>query len=300
MTLKIGSIVNPVFPDCSHIFDRIAVLGMKTCQICVWNTGLYADKDLRANVLETIRRQMEEKRVAPSAYWAGYSGPVYWNFSEGPLSLGLVPAPYRSMRIRELCQAADFAKELGLPAVVTHCGFIPENMTDPGFRPVVLAIVEVARHCKSLGLQFWFETGQETPVTLLRTIKTCEEHFGLDNLGINLDPANLLLYGKGCPVDALEVFGKYVRNIHVKDGCVPTDGVNLGAEKQVGQGMVHYPVFIRRLRELGFQGEFIIEREIAEDENQLKDIRETMENLEVWWNQGAWSPAPHGAGTPPS
>ena len=284
MTLKIGTIQRLLQEECDHVFDRIASLGLHTCQLSNWDPSLYRKPELRNTLLRKLREQMAEKEVRPCAFWAGYSGMVCWNFVEGPVTMGLVPTAYRSHRVVELREAADFAKELGLPAIITHCGFIPENMTDSEFLPVVMGIYEVASHCKALGMEFWFETGQETPVTLLRTIQRLEE-LGLDNLGINLDPANLLLYGKGNPIDALDVFGKYVRNIHVKDGCVPSDGKRLGPERQVGQGMVRYPAFVRRLKEIGFQGEFIIEREIPENEEQLRDIRETMDNLEKWWRE---------------
>jgi sugar phosphate isomerase/epimerase len=125
------------------------------------------------------------------------------------------------------------------------------------------------------GLEFWFETGQETPVTVLRLI----EAVGTGNLGINLDPANLILYGKGNPIDALDVFGKHVRNVHAKDGMYPTDPMQLGREVKVGEGRVRFPEFVRRLEEIGFKGEYIIEREIS-GEQQKKDIAATVKYLE--------------------
>ena len=115
-------------------------------------------------------------------------------------------------------------------------------------------------------------------MVLLRVI----EELGIGNFGINLDPANLILYGKGNPIDALDVFGQYVRNIHVKDGLYPTNGKELGREVQVGQGKVRFPEFMKRLLEIGFDGELIIEREIAEGEGQNHDIRETVANLQAW------------------
>jgi sugar phosphate isomerase/epimerase len=162
-----------------------------------------------------------------------------------------------------------------VPAVITHLGFIPENPSDPEFPQVVEAVRDVALHLRSLGLEFWFETGQETPVTMLRLIQAV----GTPNLGINLDPANLILYGKANPVDALDVFGAHVRNIHAKDAFYPTDPMKLGREVKVGTGRVRFPDFVRRLNEIGFTGEFIIEREISGEE-QKKDIRETVAYLE--------------------
>jgi sugar phosphate isomerase/epimerase len=112
-----------------------------------------------------------------------------------------------------------------------------------------------------------FESGQETPVVLLRAI----EDIGLLNIGINLDPANLILYGKGNPVDALDVFGGYVRGVHAKDGCYPTSGRYLGEEMPIGQGKVDFPRLLAGLKKLGYTGALTIEREIS-GEQQVKDI----------------------------
>ena len=194
--------------------------------------------------------------------------------------LGLVPARYRARRVAELKKAADFAASIGAPAIITHCGFIPENPSDPQYIRFVKAVEDVAKYCQRCGVGFWFETGQETPVTLLRTI----EDVGLDNLGINFDTANLILYGKANPLDALDVFGRYVRNLHVKDGFYPADGRNLGREAPVGEGKVDFPAILRRLKELKFSGELIIEREISGPQ-QAADIRTAVRKLEIWKRQ---------------
>jgi sugar phosphate isomerase/epimerase len=282
MSIKIGTIIGLWNGAAPHLFDRLVDLGLSTCQISNWDPTLY-ERDFDG-LVASIKSQMESKGVTPSAIWGGYSGRVYWNFTEGPITLGLIPPEHRHHRILELQRAADFAKALGLRAIITHVGFLPESPSDPLFHPVRVAVAAVAEYCKKLGLGFWFETGQETPVTLLRYIQALGD-MGLDNIGINLDPANLLLYGKGNPCDALEVFGKYVRNIHVKDGMVPTDGVHLGLEKQVGEGMVDFPRFGKKLLSIGFDGEFIIEREIQEGPEQTRDIQETVANLRKWWGE---------------
>ena len=160
---------------------------------------------------------------------------------------------------------------IGAPAIVTHCGFIPEYPADPLYQGTLDAIGEVAEYCKKKGLGFWFETGQETPTTLLRVI----EDLALDNLGINFDTANVILYGKANPLDALDVFGKYVRCLHAKDGMYPTNGRNLGHEVPVGKGKSQYSKLIPKLKEIGYEGDLIIEREIG-GEQQTKDIMKTI------------------------
>ena len=255
--------------DC---FGHVSRFGLHVCQLVCWDVALATHQ-----IADTVVRESRKAGVRVCAMWAGVPGPAVWNFTEGPVTLGLVPPEFRAERIEALMRWADFAARIGAPAIITHCGFIPENPTDPNYPGVVAAIRQVAEYCKARGLEFWFETGQETPVTLLRTI----ERVGTGNLGINLDPANLILYGKANPIDALEILGPYLRNIHVKDGLYPTTGDHLGAEVKVGDGKVRFPEFIRRLKAMGFAGELIIEREISGDQ-QIADIRETVANLSRW------------------
>ncbi len=252
--------------------DTVSQFGLDCCQVVSWNSDQCTPAIARA-----VRSRAADQGVRITAFWAGVPGPAAWNFTRGPVTLGLVPSEFRWARMEALKRWADFAVELGAPAIVTHCGFLPENMTDPEFEPLCVAIQDVAGYCKARGLGFWFETGQETPVTLLRYIETV----GLDNLGINLDPANLLMYGRGNPIDALAVFGPWVRCLHAKDGCVPTNGIELGPEVKVGTGMVCYPVFMEKLFAAGFDGDLIIEREIS-GEQQNRDIAETVSYLKAY------------------
>ena len=146
-------------------------------------------------------------------------------------------------------------------------GFIYEDMNHPDFEPFYDAVRRVAEYCKKNGQNLLFETGQETPVAMLR----CFERVGTDNLGVNLDTANLILYGKANPVDSLDVFGKYVKNLHAKDGTYPTDGLGLGNETAIGQGKVDFKGVISGLHALGYDGYVTIEREIS-GEQQTRDI----------------------------
>lgn len=273
MNNKIG-VVASLHSD-KPCFNLLKKLRLSTCQLVSWMPELWTEAQARR-----IRMEARKERVRVTALWAGWPGPALWNFVDGPASLGLVPASYRHHRTETLIRAGVFAHNMGLPAIITHLGFIPENPTDPTFHEVVVAVRHIAMHLQKLGLEFWFETGQETPVTMLRLIQNVD----MPNLGINLDPANLILYGKGNPIDALDVFGNYVRNVHAKDGLYPTDPMRLGNEVKVGEGRVRFPEFVKRLDEIGFTGEFIIEREITGPQQQ-KDIAETVAYLRKLLNR---------------
>lgn len=237
--------------------------GFTTCQIIAGVPRVWTEENFNR-----VKELLNEYKITPSAFWCGWDGPSLWNFYEGPKTIGLVPREYREMRIKNLCDGADFAKGLGIRDVITHMGFIPENPNDPEFIPICDAIRTVAEHLKKNGQNLLFETGQETPVTLLR----CFEVVGTDNLGVNLDTANLILYGKANTVDAVDILGKYIMNLHAKDGFYPTNGRELGKQTRIGDGQVDFKGVITKLHALGYDSHITIEREIK-GEQQIEDIR---------------------------
>lgn len=270
MIMKIGVCVS--YGDIETMpakFQTLREQGFDNCQLISWSPARWTDENA-----EKLNEMLKEYGVTVSAFWCGWEGPCTWNFYEGQKNLGLVPPEYREMRIKNLCDGADFAKKLGVENVVTHMGFIPENPNDPEFVPFCNAVKRVADHLKENDQWLLFETGQETPVTMLR----CFETAGADNLGVNLDTANLILYGRANPVDALDVFGKYVRNLHAKDGLYPVNGHDLGHETAIGQGKVDFYGVIKGLHEHGYDGYITIEREIT-GEQQAKDILAAKEYL---------------------
>ncbi|MBQ3055350.1 MAG: sugar phosphate isomerase/epimerase [Oscillospiraceae bacterium] len=245
--------------------------GVETIQLSVWpRAAQYMDD---AHIDEMKRYLNGRARI--TSVWGGWSEPAVWDFWKGPSTLGLVPAQYRVQRVAELKKSADLAYKLGVHDLATHVGFIPEQPCYDGYQELVETIADLADYCAERDLSFNFETGQETPVTLMRVIHDT----GKKNLGVNLDPANLILYGRANPVDAIDIYGDRIRGVHIKDGTYPCgDFRNLGEERVVGEGSVNFPVFLPKLLAQGYTGDLYIEREIDGDE-QMTDVIKTISYL---------------------
>lgn len=232
---------------------RVVDSGFHTCQV-----STYVPELLCQEVAERISQFCRKYEIKITMLWVGWPGKCEWNFTGGPDTVGLVPLQYREERCSIIKRGSDFAKMLGVDLVASHAGFIPENMSDPLYKGLIDSLKDIARHCAANGQVFCFETGQETPVTLLRTIQDIDT----GNLGVNLDPANLVMYGKGNAVDSLKVLGNYVRGVHIKDGKYPTNGKELGVEVPIGEGDVDMPNFLKMLDHIAYKGAYTIEIEL--------------------------------------
>jgi L-ribulose-5-phosphate 3-epimerase len=264
--LRLGLILD-VGREPDTALAKVKELGMPTCQVFAGEFG--------AGFAGRLRAALDARGIEATSLVVGGPGREVWDFYEGPLTIGLVPRETRAARIAQIKKASDLAKECGISAVQTHCGFIPENPNDPLYKETVEAMREVAGYCRKNGQNFRYETGQETPITLVRAIRDV----GMDNQGVNFDLANLILYGKANPVDAIEILGPYVQGIHAKDGLWPTNPKDLGEEVPIGKGKVDFPRIIARLKEMNYRGAVTIEREIS-GPRQMEDVRAAKEYLE--------------------
>jgi L-ribulose-5-phosphate 3-epimerase len=264
--LRLGLILG-VEPDCERAMATLRDLGLPTCQVYL--------NDFSSELAAGLRSALDKSGIEATSLVVGGPGKEVWDFYEGPLTIGLVPRETREARLSHIRKASDFASRCGIPAVQTHCGFLPENPNDPAYRETIVAMREAAAHTRRNGQNFRYETGQETPITLVRAIRDV----GIDNQGVNFDLANLILYGKANPVDAIEVLGPYIQGIHAKDGLWPTNPKDLGTEVPIGRGKVDFPRIIQRLKDLRYQGAVTIEREVS-GPRQLEDVRAAKTYLE--------------------
>jgi len=256
--MRLGIILS-IAPDPEAAMQRVHDLGFPTCQV--------TPRELDDATAARLRRASARLGVEVTSAVCGGPGPEIYDFYQGPLTIGLVPREYRAARIAHMRQVSDFAVKAGIPGVQGHCGFIPENPNDPIYKETVEAIRTVAQHCKDNGQTFRCETGQETPITLVRAIRDV----GLDNVGVNFDVANLILYGKANPIDAIDILKPFILGVHAKDGLYPTDPGKLGSEVPIGEGKVNFPALIARFKEIGYTGPLTIEREIS-GEKQTADV----------------------------
>ena len=264
--LRLGLIIG-IGNDPDAAMAKVRDLGIPTCQAYV--------EEFHPDLAARLRQALNKHKIEATSLVVGGPGKEEWDFYNGPLTIGLVPRETRTARIAHIKKASDFAKECGIAAVQTHCGFIPENPNDPLYGETVAAIREVVGYCKSNSQNFRYETGQETPITLVRAM----HDVGLESQGVNFDLANLILYGKANPVDAMEILGPYVQGIHAKDGMWPTNPRELGQEVPIGRGRVDFPKVITQLKKINYRGAVTIEREIS-GADQIRDVREAKSYLE--------------------
>ena len=205
--------------------------------------------------------------ITISAVFGGFEGESYADIPTVVRTVGLVPPETRAARLVEMKEIADFARLLGCKVVALHIGFVPHDVADPMYGQVVAVARELCDHCRSGGQNLHLETGQETADALLQFIGDV----GRDNLFINFDPANMILYGTGDPIEALRKVGRYVRSCHCKDGkWAAQPGKEWGTEVPFGQGDVGAETFLRTLKEFGYDAPLTIEREIAQEPERQK------------------------------
>ncbi len=247
--IQVGVIAKADNPE-----DDLKIVREMDIHVCQVTIGEYSPALARR-----LKETLEKYDIKATSMICSLPGPEIYTFREGPETIGLVPRKYREERIERLRQGIDFCREAGIPAIQSHFGFIPENPNDELYKEFLETMKPLGEYAHKNGIDIYFETGQETPVTLLRAITD----IGTGNLYVNYDTANLILYGKANPVDGLKVIGKYVRSLHAKDGKYPTDPYKLGEEKPIPNGDVDFPEVVSSLKKLSFNGSIIIEYELA-------------------------------------
>jgi L-ribulose-5-phosphate 3-epimerase len=213
-----------------------------------------------------------------------YNGEDYSDIPTVQRTVGLVPSATRGERVARTKAVSDVARKLAIESVACHIGFVPEDPHESTYTEIRDVARDICDHCANNGQSFTLETGQEPAKVLLRFIEDVDR----PNLKINFDPANMILYGTGDPIEALDVLGKHVISVHCKDGdWPPVDQPQaLGVERALGEGNVNFAGFLSKLKEVGYRGILSIEREEPDQQRRAEDIRKAIALLKRLTGRG--------------
>ena len=221
----------------------------------------------QARTAEGAREFLDKLReidVTLTAVFGGFEGESYADIPTVERTVGLVPRETRAAREAEMREIADFARLLNVDVVALHLGFVPHDEKNSLWTEAVQLTRALCDHCRGNRQALHLETGQEDADTLVKFIAAVER----DNLFVNFDPANMILYGSGEPIEALRKVGRWVKSVHCKDAkWAANPGKEWGQEVALGDGDVGFENYLRTLDEIGYTGPLTIEREIPQDPN---------------------------------
>jgi len=216
---------------------------------------------------DTFIRVVQGAAFRSSAAMLAFPGEDYTTPDTIRLTGGFADPALRPARLELVEWGARKAQALGLEIMTVHAGFLPER-DDPTRSAFLDCLVRAADTAAAHGVVLAFETGQEE-ATLLRATLDDLQH---PNARINFDPANMLLYNKGNPIEAIKILGPDIVHVHAKDAKVPlTPGV-WGEEVPLGQGEVGMEAFLHALESVGYEGAIAIEREVGNQQDRIRDV----------------------------
>ena len=255
--------------------ERLAFLhevGMNACQFCGIDDNYLSGPEGAENT-KRLADALEKYEITPVSLFFSFPS-QNWSPDRSVNTVGMTRLSVRANRFASAARQMNWGlKHFGIRHLLCHVGFLPEDETE--FAHFIDDLREFCRLARDNGQYFLFETGPETDLEL----KKCIDMLGLDNVGINLDPANLLIYDKTEPLDFVESLGEYVLGVHCKDACRPVGGALMGKETPLGKGDTKFGEVMEKLYRKGFRGPLIIEREIPPGPEQDADIRAAMTYL---------------------
>ena len=267
--------------------DPVASLaGVKSVGLRCGHLGIGGGVPLEG-AAESWKAALEQEEFVATSVVGSFPGESYADIPTVRKTVGYIPEATRGEREARTRELIDFGAALGVPVFCNHAGYVPEDFSDPLYAPVRDLVRRVCDYAADRHMTYALETGQEPPQVLEDFMKDVDRL----NLKINFDPANIILYGVGDPIEALGQLAPNVVSVHCKDGIWPPKGVPgaLGTEKPLGQGEVGIERFVAKLKEIGYTGPLTIEREVASaDESErhvaglphLEDVRMAISLLE--------------------
>ena len=215
--------------------------------------------------------------ISITAVFGGFEGESYATIPTVVETVGLMPAETRQKRLEEMFEISDFAKMIGCDVIALHLGFVPHDTSDPAYQDIIVVTQQLCQHAANNGQAVHLETGQETADGLVTFIGDTK----CDNLFVNFDPANMILYGAGEPIEAVEKNVTLINSVHWKHAqWAANAGCEWREEKKLGDGNVGMKAFVHTLQKIGYTGPLTIEREIPQTpEKQQAEIGHAVDLL---------------------
>ena len=215
--------------------------------------------------------------IQVTVVFAGFEGESYADIPTVQRTIGLVPEATRQKRVQDLKNIIDFTELLEVDTTGLHIGFVPHDATCSEYAALIETTRDVCDYAAQKNIHIHLETGQEPAEVLLEFLHNVDRN----NLRVNFDPANMILYGCGEPLAALKTIGSYVRSIHCKDAIWSDQpGETWGQEMPLGEGAVDFKEYLQTLDAIGYTGPLTIEREIpTEPDRQKAEIGQAIDLL---------------------
>ncbi len=269
--------VDPLEPGVMFWAERDTLPEMLAMGVRCGQLGLPGGMEITSAAAANWNAEVEQNDFRLVTVFAAYTGEDYADIPTVQRTVGFIPRETRAEREQRTLQVSDFAGVLRVGSIACHIGFVPEDPGHPDYIAVRDMVRRICDHAAGYGQTFALETGQEPALVLLDFFREVDRH----NLRINFDPANMILYGTGEPIQALKVLAPHVTSVHCKDGDWPPQDRpgSLGTERPLGKGSVGIPEFVKTLREIGFRGSLNVEREVEDQATRLREMAEGVKLL---------------------
>jgi L-ribulose-5-phosphate 3-epimerase len=254
--------------DPRELVEKLQATGIRRVQLAL--NPLCANPAVWEHTAELLRQH----GITIVSGMFGCAGEDYSTLESIRLTGGLAPDSTWSQNWKHVQTVAGLAQRIGLKLVTFHAGFLPEAVSDPAFAKMLDRLGLVADLFHADRIVLGLETGQETAHSLAFWLQKLKR----PNVGVNFDPANMILYDKGNPIDAVHRLGPWIRQVHIKDARRTRVPGTWGEEVVVGTGEVYWNAFLSTLIELNFAGHFVIEREAGSQ--RVADIQAARDLLE--------------------
>jgi len=260
-------------PDARATVEMVKSLGVRIGQL-----GIAGDVALEHTTLRNWKAALADLNFHIVTVFAAYEGESYADIPTVQRTVGFVPHKTRAAREVRTREVIDFAAALGVKSFGCHVGYVPEDPIDPDYADVRDMVRRIADYAATHGMTFCLETGQEPAHLLLKFFEDVDR----PNVRINFDPANMVLYGSGEPIEAFGLLARHVASVHAKDGdWPPADKPGaLGTERPLGQGSVNIPKFISALKQHGYTGTIHVESGVHGEEQRWLALKAAVDLLQ--------------------